>query len=147
MRSAKALGAILLEQVLTELPLLGVIELHVFQGIDVAEDIALAARLVDDEVVVPHLVEDALPNHGALGADEQGGRHEVPPVPQEHGFQRTQEGLAGAGGRLDDLGGLVVLEVQIAGTAREFIVGGMTRRRTDRRDGGGSRREIGRAHV
>lgn len=96
---------------LTELPLLGVVKFHVFQGIDVAENIALAACLVDDEIVVAHLVKNAFPDHGALGADEEGGRHKVPPVPQEHGLQGTQEGLPSAGGSLDDLGRLVVLKV------------------------------------
>ena len=67
---AEALASVLLEQVLAQFPLLGVVKLHVFQSVDVAENVPLASRLVDDEVVIAHLVQDALPDHGALSADE-----------------------------------------------------------------------------
>lgn len=78
--------SIIPEELLTHLPLPGVVELDIFQGVDIAGDIALAAGLENDEIVVPHVVEDALPVGGALGADKEGGGDEVPPVAQQHGL-------------------------------------------------------------
>ena len=116
--------AALPEELGTGVPLPGVVELDIFQRVDVAGNIALAARLEDDDVVVPHVVEDALPGGGALGADEEGGGDEAPPVPQEHGLHGAQKGLAGAGGGFDDLDGLMGLQIQGPAAAMEFIAGG-----------------------
>ena len=60
---------------------LHVVEFDEFQGVIIADDIAIPALLIDSEIVVAHVIQDPLPGDRVLGAHQEGGHHVVALVP------------------------------------------------------------------